>query len=166
MHRKSLGAALLAAVVMGCGGGTAQGLDRPPAGLDPGSPRLAADGIAFDRAGLETKAGSPFVIIFENRDTMTHNVSIYADADLRDRRFDGLLFAGPATRWYPVPALAAGTYVFVCDLHPSMRGQLVATQVPGSAPSTNARTRSITRSGRSRWMKWPAPGTISSVPFG
>ena len=50
------------------------------------------------------------MIVFENREAVSHNVSIYADDGLTDRRFEGVLFGGPATRWYPVPALEAGTY--------------------------------------------------------
>lgn len=119
-------AALAAAALLGCGGGTAQGLDQPPASLDPASPRLSAEGLAFDTDELAVAAAQPFVIVFENRETISHNVSIYADQGLQDRRFEGVLFGGPATRWYPVPALEAGGYVFVCDLHPTMTGRLVA----------------------------------------
>ena len=128
IHRAAtiLAAALAVSVVIGCGSGSALGLDRPPASLDPASPRLSAEGIAFDRAELAVPAGEAFVIVFENRETVSHNVSIYADDGLQDRRFEGVLFGGPATRWYPVPALAPGTYAFVCDLHPNMVGRLVA----------------------------------------
>jgi plastocyanin len=118
-------AALGALLLIGCGGGgSALGLDRPPASLDPASPRLSAEGVAFDRAELNVPPNEAFVIVFENRETVSHNVSIYTDDG--DRRFEGVLFGGPATRWYPVPALARGTYVFVCDLHPTMAGRLVA----------------------------------------
>jgi plastocyanin len=119
-------AALAASVVLGCGGSSAQGMEQPPASLDPASPRLSAEGLAFDRAELAVPAGEAFVIVFENREAVSHNVSIYADDGLRDRRFEGVLFGGPATRWYPVPALEAGTYRFVCDLHPTMAGRLIA----------------------------------------
>jgi plastocyanin len=120
-------ASFLAASVIGGCSGSAQGLDRPPASLDPGSPILVAEAITFDRTDLAVAAGGPFVLILENRDTVSHNVSIYADDQARDRRFEGVLFGGPGTRWYPVPALAPGSYLFLCDLHPSMRGTLTAT---------------------------------------
>ena len=125
----ALAAVALAAVALlaGCGGGTGVGLESPPAGLDPESPVLVADGIAFDRVELAVEANEPFVLVFENREAVSHNVSIYADEGRSNRRFDGVLFGGPATRWYPVPALAPGTYVFVCDLHPTMRGALTAS---------------------------------------
>jgi plastocyanin len=114
-------AATVALGLAGCGG-TALGFDSPPASLDPASPHLVALDIAFDQATLTVPAGRPFVLVFDNRDGVQHNVSIYANAALEQQRFQGVLFAGPGTRWYPVPALAAGTYVFACDLHANMRG--------------------------------------------
>jgi plastocyanin len=122
----AVGIAAAAAALCGCGGG-ALGYDAPPASLDPASPTLTAAGIAFDTAELGIPANRPFILVFENREAITHNVSIYADEARHDRRFEGVLFRGPATRWYPVPALAPGTYVFVCDLHPNMLGRLVAS---------------------------------------
>jgi plastocyanin len=116
----------LAATLAACAPGTAQGYASPPPSLDPGSPTLAAKDVAFDRETLDVPAGRPFILVFENLEAVDHNVSIYADAALQQRRFEGVLFGGPATRWYPVPSLEAGTYVFVCDLHPSMRGLVEA----------------------------------------
>ena len=119
-------AALAASLLVGCSAASALGLDQPPVSLDPASPHLSADGLGFDATELEVPAGEAFVLVFENRDAVSHNVSIYADDGRQDRRFEGVLFGGPGTRWYPVPALTAGTYIFVCDLHPSMAGRLVA----------------------------------------
>ena len=119
-------ATFLVAAVAACGGSTALGFDSPPASLDPASPRISAVNVEFDRETLEVPAGRPFILVFENREAVQHNVSIYADAALQQRRFEGQLFGGPATRWYPVPALEAGTYVFICDLHPNMRGLVEA----------------------------------------
>jgi plastocyanin len=106
--------------------GTGLGADQPPASLDPASPTLAADGIAFDKSELQVSAGRAFTIVFENREGVGHNVSIYAEASRQQKLFEGVVVMGPATRWYPVPALAAGTYVFMCDLHSNMTGRLVA----------------------------------------
>ena len=39
--------------------------------------------------------------------------------------FKGAIFPGVATQTYKVPALSAGSYVFVCTVHPNMVGSLV-----------------------------------------
>ena len=125
-----LAAVLAAALLAGCAGGssgTAVGFASPPVGLDPASPTLAAKDIAFTTANLSVAAGTPFVLVFENREAVMHNVSIYAGATGSDRVVEGVSFTGPATRWYPVPALAPGDYVFKCDLHPNMTGTLHAS---------------------------------------
>jgi plastocyanin len=120
-----LALAAVALVIAGCGS-TALGGEQPPASLDPASPRISAEGIAFDTAALTVPANRAFTLVFENREAVPHNVSIYADAAHRDRRFEGVVFSGPTTRWYPVQALAPGTYIFVCDVHSNMTGSLVA----------------------------------------
>ena len=120
---------VLVLILVGCstGGGAVAGYMSAPAGLDPSSPRIEAVDVAFTQAEVAVPALRDFVLVVDNADTLPHNVSIYADTELRDRRFEGRIFEGPATRWYPIKALAPGSYVFLCDLHPSMKGTLVAS---------------------------------------
>lgn len=124
---RSLALAVLVAVLVAACASAALGYDAPPASLAPDSPKLSAIGVAFDRSEIAVPASKPFILVFENRENVSHNVSVYANAAHQDRLFEGVLFSGPATRWYPVPALAPGTYVFVCDLHPTMTGLLRAS---------------------------------------
>jgi hypothetical protein len=127
-HRPGRAAALGLAVAFAAAacGGTSRGGESPPASLDPNSPSIGALGVEFDRDRLDAPANAAFTLVFENREAIDHNVAIYADSSLQDRRFEGVIFRGPATHWYQVPALAPGTYFFRCDLHPSMDGELVA----------------------------------------
>ena len=120
-----LAAILLAGCTTGNDAQTAQGYESPPAGGGPVVALMAKD-VAFTASKLDVSAGTPFVIAFENRENLPHNVSIYTDEAGTNRVFEGITFTGPATRWYSVPALAAGTYVFKCDLHPNMTGRLRA----------------------------------------
>jgi plastocyanin len=85
---------------------------------------VVAQNTAFDPTCLIAPAGSPFTINFDNKDTgVAHNVAIH-DAS-GNEIFKGLpIITGPATAPYAVPALAAGTYQFVCSVHPSMTGTL------------------------------------------
>ncbi len=96
----------------GGGGGTAGG-----------SVQISAKNIAFEQQSVTAPAGQPFTIAFTNNDPATpHNVDIM-DAGGKSV-FKGQIFSGVATQNYPVPALPAGTYKFVCDVHPNMTGQL------------------------------------------
>jgi mono/diheme cytochrome c family protein/plastocyanin len=82
-----------------------------------------AEGIAFQQKDLSAPAGQGFVIQFTNNDAGTsHNIDI-KKPDGSDA-FKGEIFAGPGQRTYNVPPLAAGTYPFMCSVHPNMTGTL------------------------------------------
>lgn len=119
-------AAFVAAFAVAACGSSGLGLDKAPASLDPNSPKLLANNIAFDSADVDVPANKAFILVFENAENVGHNVSIYSDAGYQTRLFEGAVFNGPATRWYPVPALGVGTWVFKCEVHPDMNGRLHA----------------------------------------
>ncbi len=101
-----------------------------PSGGPSGAPAatvvdVAALNIEFDPTTLSAPAGAPFQIKFANNDSgVPHNV------DIKDASgasvFKGEVFSGVETRTYDVPALTAGTYQFICDVHPNMVGTLTA----------------------------------------
>lgn len=98
--------------------------EAPPPPADVPSIALAADQSRFLSASLSAPAGTRFTLRFDNREAVPHNVSIREGSR---SLFTGATFAGPAARNYAVPALAAGTYQFVCDVHPTtMTGTLTA----------------------------------------
>jgi plastocyanin len=87
--------------------------------------RLNATGIAYDPTDLAAPANTPFQIIFTNNDAgIPHNVSIHEGSPTGPEVFKGDIFAGVRTESYHVPALPAGTYSFVCSVHPNMVGTL------------------------------------------
>jgi len=84
---------------------------------------IKALNIAFDPITLEAPADQAFTLSFDNADAgISHNVQIL-DATGASA-FKGDIFPGVETRDYSVPALAAGAYTFVCDVHPNMTGTL------------------------------------------
>jgi plastocyanin len=86
---------------------------------------ISAQNIAFDTKQLDAPAGQPFVLDFDNNDPgVPHNVEI-KDATGASV-FKGQIITGPAKASYQVPALAAGSYTFLCDVHPFMTGTLTA----------------------------------------
>ncbi len=87
--------------------------------------QLTASGIAYDTTELTAPANAPFQIAFTNNDAgIPHNVSIHVGSPTGAEVFKGAIFTGVATQTYDVPALPAGTYSFVCSVHPNMVGTL------------------------------------------
>ena len=113
---------LAAALVAACGSGPAS----PEASAEPNSPTIASKDTRFDRTELDVPAGRAFTLVYENQDSTGHNVAIYTDQSAGTVLFKGSVYGGPATHVYSVPALAAGTYYFRCDIHPDMNGSVVA----------------------------------------
>lgn len=108
----------LAACSTGSNGGTVE------PSMDPDAVRIAADDLVFSTETLSAPADEPFQIAFDNQESAPHNVAIYRDDSATEKVFGSDPFSGPAVVTYDVPALAAGTYYFRCDVHPDMAGEL------------------------------------------
>jgi plastocyanin len=105
------------------------GASGSPASVQPSPAGPAADvtirasNSQFSTPEVTAPAGKAFSIAFVNEDQGTlHNVHI-KKPDGSDA-FKGEFVTGVTTKVYQVPALPAGTYPFVCDVHPSMTGTL------------------------------------------
>ena len=94
--------------------------------IDPDALRISAKDLKFSTSTLSTPADEPFQIAFDNQEGAPHNVAIYRDSSAAEKIFGEDPFSGPAVVVYEVPALAAGTYFFRCDVHPDMSGELTA----------------------------------------
>src|SRR5262249_55305629 len=97
-----------------------------------GGPQVVAEHLAFEPTTIQVPAGEAFSLELVNRDSAPHNVSIYRDASASQQPFGGDVVSGPGSVVYDVPALPAGTWFFRCDVHPDMRGTIVATSPAGS----------------------------------
>jgi plastocyanin len=80
---------------------------------------VTATNITWEQADLEVPADTPFTLEIVNNDaSVPHNV------DIRDQAGTSLFttdtFPGVETRSFDAPALTAGTYQFVCTVHPNM----------------------------------------------
>ena len=86
---------------------------------------ISASGVKFEQTTVTAPADTPFQISFENKDPGTpHNIALHLGDVNGAELFKGEVFAGVATRVYNVPALDAGSYAFVCTVHPTMTGTL------------------------------------------
>ena len=90
----------------------------------------APDGAAtkgFDPKTLEGPANAPFTVVFDNEDATTgpHNWVLKDSTGTKIDIGDTSFFTGPAKKEFQIPALAAGDYPFLCEVHPAaMTGTL------------------------------------------
>ncbi len=109
-------------------GGGSPAPSGPAASLPPNATTLqvTAQGIAFDVHDLTAPANTPFAIHFLNKDAgVTHDVDI-RKADGTTVVVDNPLVQGGAEATYTIAGLPAGTYKFICSVHPipNMTGTL------------------------------------------
>jgi cupredoxin-like protein len=86
--------------------------------------KLTASGHAWDLKELAGPAGGAFKIAVTNKDGDPHNLVIASGTEVASRLATLAKFSGPDTKTLDVPGLPAGTYLFRCTLHDSMRGEL------------------------------------------
>jgi plastocyanin len=122
----TLGLVVLAAVLAACSSTSAApaSTNQPPAGSPSADAvTVVAKDIAFQATAVTVKAGSPVSIVFDNQDGAPHNMAI-TDANGQGV-FRGEIVSNSKVT-YTVPALAAGTYTFICEVHPNMKGTITA----------------------------------------
>jgi len=95
-----------------------------PASGDAGTLQISARNLQFSTNALTAPADEPFKIQFENQEGAPHNVSIYNDESRSQTIFRQDPISGPQTVTYDIPATPAGSYLFLCDVHPDMKGTL------------------------------------------
>ena len=106
-------------------GAASAGASAPAGSANPNLVMISALGIKFEQTAVTAPADTPFQVQFENKDAGTpHNVALHQGGPTGAELFKGEVFNGVATRVYDVPALDAGTYAFVCTIHPTMTGTL------------------------------------------
>ena len=126
----SIGLLALAAVVAACSGASAApataGPSAAPASADPNAPAaivVTAKDLKFVETEVSVPAGQPFELVLDNQEAAPHNVAI-SDAS-GAKVFAGEIVSSKKVT-YQVPALAAGSYPFICEVHPDMKGTITA----------------------------------------
>ena len=120
----TLGLLALAATLAACSGAASPSTPAAPAGSPSGdSVSVVAKDIKFTTPTVSAKAGAPFTIAFDNQDSAPHNIVISDPSGAQV--FKGEIVSSKKVT-YHVPALAAGTYGFLCEVHPDMKGTITA----------------------------------------
>ena len=115
-----LGLGALAAVLAACSGSSA-GTAAPAGSVDPNAIVVTANDLAFSPTEVSAPADAPFAIVFDNQEGVPHNMAISDAAGTKV--FKGEIVSNQQVT-YSVPALAAGSYPFVCEVHPDMKGTI------------------------------------------
>lgn len=119
----------VAALLVACGDtSAAPGTDPDPgrtAAVSGGVVEVSSDNLAFDVDVIEAPAGEDFTIRLTNLENIPHNLSVYTERGGTLIAL-GAVITQDQTDEIEIPALEAGEYFFVCDLHVSeMNGTLV-----------------------------------------
>jgi plastocyanin len=129
-------AAILGTLLVACapsdGGSTATGGGAADGGsetatVENGAVEITADNLEFSAATIEATAGEAFTITLVNNDSAPHNLSVYTEEG-GEEIVAGDVIEGGQTTEVEVPALDAGEYFFVCDIHPDMTGTVVVAE--------------------------------------
>jgi plastocyanin len=113
VRRLALLAAPIAAVILACGGSS-----PTPVGTPAVTIQLVAKDLAFDKSSFTVPAGLTFAIELNNQDAAPHDVDITGNGVNQSSE----PFGGPATKTHVYAGLPAGTYTFLCTVHPDMKG--------------------------------------------
>lgn len=93
--------------------------------VEGGAVEITAENLEFNADTIEAPAGEAFTVTLVNNDSAPHNFSVYTEEG-GDEIVVGDVIDGGETIEVEVPALDAGEYFFVCDVHPTeMTGTVV-----------------------------------------
>ena len=121
----TFGLVALAAVLAACSGASA---GNPSPAAPAGSPSgdavsIVAKDLKFVPTAVPVKADAGFDIAFDNQDGAPHNIDISSSGGATV--FKGEIVTSTKVT-YAIPPLPAGTYGFICDVHPEMKGTITA----------------------------------------
>ena len=125
MKRLILGLALigLVAVTAACssGGGGAPATGGSATVTAGGSVTIVTKDLKFLTTSITAPADAAFVIELDNQESVPHNIAV-SDATGASVFKGEIVTAAKVAN--AIPALAAGSYPFICDVHPDMKGTI------------------------------------------
>lgn len=115
----------LAIIITACSGATAAPATDGPA-ASPAAPAgdsivIVARDMQFQTSTVTVPANKPVVIVLDNQEGAPHNIAL-KDASGGDVFKGEIVTNAKVTN--NIPALAPGTYTFLCEVHPNMKGTI------------------------------------------
>ena len=121
----SLGLVVLAAVTAACSSTAAPAAGIGRSGRPERSRSSSPRATPSRPSTLDVTADKAFSLTLDNKDSAPHNVAIFTDSSAATPISIGeIVSSAKATQ--QVPALAAGSYFFRCDVHKEMTGTINA----------------------------------------
>jgi plastocyanin len=120
-----LGLVALAVITTACSGATAAPATDAPAPSAPAGDAIVivAKDLVFVTTDVTVPADEPVAIVLDNQEGAPHNIAIKDAAG--STVFKGEIVSNKQVT-NAVPALPAGTYTFLCEVHPDMQGTITA----------------------------------------
>jgi len=114
MRPRPIAQLLLALVLAGC-----SSTATAPPSVPADAITLSTSNLTFSTSELSVPAERPFTIVLDILESAAHDVTIYRDDSWSSLVYKEDARTGPGTFVFNVPALAAGTYAFRCEIHPT-----------------------------------------------
>jgi plastocyanin len=114
MRPRPIAQLLLALVLVGC-----SSTATAPPSVPADAITLSTSNLTFSTSELSVPADRPFTIVLDILESAAHDVTIYRDDSWSSLVYKADARTGPGTFVFNVPALAAGTYAFRCEIHPT-----------------------------------------------
>jgi plastocyanin len=118
-----LGLVALAAITTACSGASA-GSPTPAPSVPTDAIVIVAKDLAFQPTEVAAPADEPFTIVLDNQEDLPHNIQV-KDSTGADVFTGEIINIGQVSN--EIPALAAGSYTFLCQVHPDMTGTITAS---------------------------------------
>jgi plastocyanin len=125
MQRFILGLSLaaLAIITAACSGGSASS-PTPVPSIPADAIVVVAKDLAFQPTEVAAPADEAFTIVLDNQEDLPHNIQV-KDSTGADVFTGEIINKGQVSN--AIPALAAGSYPFICQVHPDMKGTITAS---------------------------------------
>ena len=119
--RPLLLALVVAPLLAGACGDDASG--KPAVGAEGGSVTIVAEDLAFEPDAISASVGELQITLDNRDDGVPHNIAVTGNGVDAGTELE----KGPVSQELTVGLPSAGSYTFVCEIHPAMKGTITVS---------------------------------------